>query len=233
MNSFHSSKLSFELSYRSTNGEKIRMDSYKLKERPGLNKLINNLSDSNIATSITNGLRLSLASIINSHQKIVQLLTILENEDGEWETLHQKILSGENFKKWHAHFLDVSTIVDSTAIGIFKSLCALLANECETDSLTETLEDLKEGRETDYDLEYLPWGKGSLVHGLVDCTLLYIKSNPIATKLKNIFVEEVTKKKIISASNRDSLESQAKEVEEFFDQDIEFGLDRRLEVIFF
>lgn len=51
--------------------------------------MLSNLHDSKLAASLRDGLKLGLQSVIFSHQKIVQLLSILESDDsGVWSTVN-------------------------------------------------------------------------------------------------------------------------------------------------
>lgn len=137
--------------------------------------MLSNLEDPDLSSSITDGLRLCLNSTLSTHQRIVQMFTLLESGTENWASLNKKFKSNKDFEKWHAHYLDVCTLIEHTITGVFKTLCCFLTTNSDDLTLSRALSNMKEGKHSVYDGEFVPWGKGSIVHSLIDSCFLYLK----------------------------------------------------------
>lgn len=205
------------------------LKTYKLNKRPGLSQMLSNLDNPELSSSLSMGLRLCLNSTLSAHQRIVQILTLLESGSENWTNLNQKFKNSKDFEKWHAHYLDVTTIIEHTITGAFKTLCCFLTNSTDDLTLTRALGNMKEGKHSIYDGEFVPWGKGSIVHSLIDTCFLYLDDKNIEKNLKKIFVEKVNKNKFTSNLNEEKFDIMTKELEAKFQEDLEYKFDRVLE----
>lgn len=60
---------------------------------------------------------------------------------------------------------------------------------------------MKDGKSTIFDTLYVPWGMGSIVHSLIDSSLVFIENKDFRRKLKYLFVEKIEKKQEIAQKN--------------------------------
>jgi hypothetical protein len=104
------------------------------------------------------------------------VFTLLESGEDPWDNLFQTFKTSPEFEKWHSHYLDVCTLIEHNITGSFKTLCSFLNLKSDNPSLVADLERMKEGHPCQYDSFYVPWGKGSIIHSLVDAILLYLPS---------------------------------------------------------
>lgn len=93
-------------------------------------------------------------------------------------------------KQWHKNYLQSVSIIESTAMGMYRTLCSFVSKHSDQISTTKLLEDLKEGRPTDWDTKMVAWGKGSSVHSLVDCLQMFVEDKDLQRHLKELFVRK-------------------------------------------
>lgn len=96
---------------------------------------------------------------------------------------------------------------------------------------------MKENQPSQYDSFYVPWGKGSIVHSLIDAVMLYLPSfeskkdqKIIADQLRSFFVSTQHKKTLDSMDFNQSLSKKILALEDMFNEDTEYKLMRMLEL---
>jgi antitoxin component YwqK of YwqJK toxin-antitoxin module len=218
--------------------KKQRLSSYKLDSRPGMLELLQRFPDQKLATSIADGYKLSLNSLMYSHQRIIQLFNILAYSGPEWEGLNKAFRSSGDLEAWHKNYLQSIGTIEEQHVGLFRTLCSLLANtasrlgsdETSTD-LQSLLADMKDHKQTPLDPMFLPWGRGSTVHSLVDSIFLFSKDNKIVECLRGVFTEQGLRQSAQQSQVEDLVEREIERIEKVFeDDDIEFAVERYFEI---
>lgn len=208
---------------------KTRLANYKLDDRPGIELILDGLADRALVKSIKDGLRLSLSSILHSHQKIVQLLALMDNNQDIWKGLDKQAHSDGHIKKWHKNYLQSITAIDSASEGLYKTLCSFIYSSANREETQHVLESFKDNRSTEYDLTFLPWGKGSLVHSLADAMMMFIDDTKIKSVVKDTFVRKAKRVNDITDDETAKLEQNYRELNEHFGQNFEYTYGRALE----
>lgn len=109
-------------------------------------------------------------------------------------------------KQWHKNYLQSVSILESTATGMYKTLCSFAHKHSDRASTAQLLEDLKEGRPTDWDTKMVAWGKGSSVHSLVDCLQMFVEDKDLQRHLKDLFVRKTRHEVDLQANDVGNLE---------------------------
>lgn len=219
----------YELDTISLASSRTRLSTYKLDDRPNFEQMLANLDNRSVANSLKDGLRLCLASILHSHQKLIQLLTLLESDDNPWAQLMKDAAKQGGIKKWQKGYLQSLSVIDSASEGLYKTLCSFLCSSTENHQTQTLLEQLKEGKPTGYDGVCIPWGKGSLIHSLVDAMALYLDDDKLKISLRDMFVRKAKRVTDLMLDESGKLEQQYKELNEFFGQNLEYVYGTRLE----
>src|SRR3990167_117712 len=221
--------------------KKHRISSYKLESRPGMQELLQRFPDQKLAASIADGYKLSLNSLMYSHQKIVQLFNILVYTGGEWDDLYKAFKNSDDLQNWHKNYLQSIATIEEMHLGLFKTLCSLLANtlqrvppsapsSLDTPSLYSQLQSLKEHTPCPVDTQFLPWGRGSTVHSLADALFLFCKDNKVLEALKGVFVRDAQHTAVLKDVVEDKVLAEVERVEKVFEEeDVEFAVERFLE----
>jgi len=204
---------------------------YRLRERPGLKDLIDSLQDESLGVSLKDGLRLALNSVIGTHQKIAQIISLADSGEEGINGLLGKFQKTKYYKEWHKQYLDIITIIDHTMEGAFKTLCSLIAVSSKDEIVEKSFEALKEGLSCPFESFYVPWGKGSIVHSLIDCCIIYLQDPKFERKLRHIFVEKVEKSQTLLASELSLIDRQIEELNSHFTENTEYHLMRKLELL--
>jgi len=167
-----------------------------------------------------------------AHQKIVQLLCLLTEGESPFDTVMSTLSKNGLVKKWHKNYLESITVIESTALGMFKTLCSLVMNaNPDNEVLGRTIQGLKENRDTSVDGKFVSWGKGSFLHTLLDTVFTYNTDKTLETELRTLFIATSNKQREISAAYESKFQQKLAEIEAFFDEDIEYAHERKLEIL--
>lgn len=63
------------------------LKTYKLESRPGIKDILLNFENEELSSSLHDGLRLCLNSVLHTHQKIIQTFSLLESGEEPWSQL--------------------------------------------------------------------------------------------------------------------------------------------------
>lgn len=197
-----------------------------LEMRPGLNEALAGMQNERLAKAIKLGLRRSLGSVLSSHQKIIQLLSVLQ-EEPNWRELFASFCKSTELETWRISYAESTRLLDNACQGMLSTLCGFLLNHTSDPLLEQSLSAFKDGEPCDeLDKKHLSWGQGSLVHSLVDVTFVYCSDSSLEKHLKQSFVKDVKKKIEAAELNQSRLNSELSEIDEYFAQ----SLQREMEV---
>ena len=224
--------------------KKKRLTSYKLDSRPGMLELLKRFPDQNLAASLADGYKLSLNSLMYTHQKIVQMFNILVYSGGEWDKVYKAFKESPDLQNWHKNYLQSIATIEEMNLGMFRTLCSLLVNTADRvleyeptppdeddQSLSAVLQAMKDHKPTKYDTNFLPWGRGSTVHSLVDSVFLFCRDEKLVQSLRDVFTADATRTAAQQDASDDLVEREVERIERVFEtEDIEFAVERFFEM---
>lgn len=88
---------------------------------------------------------------------------------------------------------------------------------------------MKDGKTTELDAYYVPWGMGSSVHSLIDTVLVFLDEEDIARKLKYLFYEKVDQGKNIKLKGLTEMEKKISLLNEEFNDNYEVRFEHYIE----
>ena len=89
---------------------------------------------------------------------------------------------------------------------------------------------MKDGDSTTFDALFVPWGMGSIVHSLIDSSLVFIQNKDFRRKLKYLFVEKVEKRQDIDQKNISDFDKKILKLNKAFEENYEYKFGKFLEI---
>ena len=75
------------------------LKTFKLESRPGIKDLLSKFQDDQLSGSLKDGLRLSMNSVLYTHQRIVQIFTLLQSGEDPWDELYSTFKNSDEMEK--------------------------------------------------------------------------------------------------------------------------------------
>lgn len=200
----------------------------ELSTRKGMNDMLGEIENRAIDKSIRGGLRNSLTSVVRSHQKIIQLFTIMNKDTGVWNKMYKDFCSSLEFESWKTGYSESLRIIDNTCRGMISTLCTFLTFNTNSEQIHQTLSSYKDQEPNPIDKVYLPWGNGSLVQSLIDSAFVFSDDRVLERSLKDAFTKEAKKIIEVKSINEMKFADQFSEIERYLSSDFRYELEAGL-----
>ncbi len=200
-----------------------------LEMRLGLNEMLAGMQNEKLAKAIKVGLRRSLNSVLNTHQKIVQLVCNLQEEEA-WQQVFKAFCKSAELETWRISYTESTRLLDNACQGMLSTLCGFLLNHTSDPNLEQSLSAFKDGEAgSELDKRHQIWGQGSLVHSLVDTTFVFCNDSSLEKHFKQAFVKDVKKKLEAVELNQSRFNAELTEIDSYFSQNLQYQMESVLD----